>query len=148
MTDCVFIWEISLAAHPLFCIRITWKSSVARIPYNPPLFVVVTDPRRRPRPTTAGKGSPFLFTLCLLLRGSLGLGGLLPVAPDHNHGQERTDDGAAEEDEDDGDADGPDPGREEVLERVVVVDERLGETLDVRVSSLALSLWDQAFIPR
>lgn len=63
----------------------------------------------------------------LLLRGGgLDLGGPLPVAPDHDHGEEGADDGGADEDEDDGDADGPDAGREEALEEVVVVDEGLG----------------------
>lgn len=44
----------------------------------------------------------------LLGRRGLGLGGLLVVAPDHDHGQEGTDDGGTEQDEDHGYADGPD----------------------------------------
>lgn len=64
--------------------------------------------------------------LRLLLRGgSLGLGGLLPIAPDHDHAEERSHDGGAQQDEDDGEADGPDAGREEGVEGVVGVDEGL-----------------------
>lgn len=67
-----------------------------------------------------------LFVLRLLLRGGgLGLGGLLLVAPDHDDAQEGADDGGGEQDEDDGDADGPDARGEEVLEGVVRVDEGL-----------------------
>lgn len=65
---------------------------------------------------------PFLR---LLLGGGLCLGGLLLVAPDHDHADKGADDGGAEEQEDDGDADGPDAGEEEVLEGVVIVDKGL-----------------------
>lgn len=61
----------------------------------------------------------------LLGSGCLGLGSLLTVAADHDHAEERADDGRAQQDEDDGDADGPHARREEVLERVVGVDKRL-----------------------
>jgi hypothetical protein len=61
----------------------------------------------------------------LLGGGSLGLGGLLSVAADHDQAQERANHGAAQEDEDDGDADGPLARGEDVLERVVVVDKGL-----------------------
>lgn len=64
--------------------------------------------------------------LRLLLGRSLGLGSLLPVASNHDHAQERAHDGGTQENEDNGDSDGPDAGKEEVLERVVIVDERLG----------------------
>lgn len=47
------------------------------------------------------------YALCLLFRGGLGLSCLLLVASDHDHGQKRANDGGAEEDEDDGNADGP-----------------------------------------
>lgn len=67
----------------------------------------------------------FLKRLSLLLCCGFGLGRLLPVAADHDHTEEGTDNGRAEQDEDDGDADGPDPRREEVLEGVVGIDERL-----------------------
>lgn len=65
-------------------------------------------------------------SLVLLLGGGGGLGGLLPVASDHDHAEEGADDGGAEEDDDDGDADGPDAGGKAVLEGVVVIDEGLG----------------------
>lgn len=78
---------------------------------------------------------PGIFSRCgfarpplLLLRGLLRLRRLerlLPVAPNHDAGEEAADDGAAEQDQDDGDADGPDARREERLERVVFVDEGL-----------------------
>lgn len=55
--------------------------------------------------------------------GSLGLGGLLSVASNHDHAEEGADDGGTDEDENNGDADGPDAGEEEVLEGVVIVDE-------------------------
>lgn len=64
-------------------------------------------------------------SLRLLLGSGLGLGGFLLVAPDHDHADEGADDGGAQEEEDDGDADCPDAGEEEVLEGVVVVDEGL-----------------------
>jgi hypothetical protein len=65
----------------------------------------------------------FEYDLGLLLRRSgLGLGGLLLVAADHDHAEKGAHDGGAEEDQDNGDADGPDTGEEEVLERVAVVD--------------------------
>lgn len=67
-----------------------------------------------------------MTSLRLLLRGGgLGLGGLLLVAPDHDDAEEGADDGGGEQDEDDGDADGPDARGEEVLEGVVRVDEGL-----------------------
>lgn len=65
--------------------------------------------------------------LRLLLAGGGGLGSLLAVASDHDHAEERADDGGAEEDENDGNADGPDAWEEEVLERVIVVDKGLRE---------------------
>lgn len=51
----------------------------------------------------------------LLGRGGLGLCSLLPVAPDHDHTEEGADDGGAEENEDDRDANRPFAGREQVL---------------------------------
>lgn len=66
-----------------------------------------------------------LVPLRLLLGGGLGLCGLLAVAANHDDAEEGAHDGGAEEDKDNGDADGPDAGREEVLQRVVVVDEGL-----------------------
>jgi len=76
------------------------------------------SPTTVPRPEIEGE-------LRLLLRGSLGLGRLLPVAPDHDDAEEGADDGGPEQDENDGYADRPDAGGEEVLERVVRVDEGL-----------------------
>lgn len=61
----------------------------------------------------------------LFRRRGLGLGGLLPVAADHDNAEERADDGGAQEDEDDGYADGPDARGEHVLKRVVRVDKGL-----------------------
>ncbi len=79
----------------------------------------------------AYRGSRFAIAaiLRLLLAGGsgLGLGGLLAVASNHDHAEERADDGGTEEDENDGDADGPDAREEEVLERVVIVDKGLRE---------------------
>lgn len=62
----------------------------------------------------------------LLLGRRLGLGGLFPITPDHDHAQKRPYDSGAEKHEDDGDANGPLAGEEQVLEGVVVVDEGLG----------------------
>lgn len=65
-------------------------------------------------------------TLGLLLgRGGFRLGGLLPVAPDHDDAEEGPHDSGAEEDQDHGDSDGPDARGEEVLERVVGIDKGL-----------------------
>jgi hypothetical protein len=63
--------------------------------------------------------------LCLLFGGSLGLGSLLPVAPDHDHAEERANYCAAEKNEDDGYANCPDTRGEDVLEWVLGVDEGL-----------------------
>ena len=60
-----------------------------------------------------------------LLSSHLGLRSLLLVAPNHDHAKERPNDSGTEEDDNDGDANGPNARREEVLERVVVVDEGL-----------------------
>lgn len=57
----------------------------------------------------------------LLLR----LEGLLPVAPYHDYREKTADDGGAENEQDDGNANGPDTGQEERVEEVVVVDEGL-----------------------
>jgi len=62
---------------------------------------------------------------CLLL---LGLEGLLAIALDHDDGEEAADNGGAENDEDDRDADGPDAWQEKVVEEVVVVDKWLTES--------------------
>ena len=84
-----------------------------------------------PPTTSSGGGKRFGFftvpspLLRLLLGRGLGLCGLLAVAADHDDAEEGADDGGAEENEDNGDADGPDAGREEVLERMVVVDKGL-----------------------
>jgi hypothetical protein len=70
----------------------------------------------------------FEYDLGLLLRrGGLGLGCLLLVAADHDHAEKGAHDGRAEENQDNGDADSPDTGQEEVLERVAVVDKGLQE---------------------
>ena len=50
---------------------------------------------------------------------------LLPVASDHDHGEEGADDSGTEEDEDDGNADGPDSWWEKAVERVFFIDEWL-----------------------
>jgi hypothetical protein len=63
-------------------------------------------------------------TDCLvgLLSSDLGLCSLLLVAPNHDHAKEGANNSGTEEDDDDGDANSPNAGREEVLERVIVVD--------------------------
>lgn len=63
--------------------------------------------------------------LGLLLGRGLGLGCLLLVAVDHDNSNEGAYHGRTQECEDDGDADGPNTGREEVVERVTGVDEGL-----------------------
>ena len=78
-----------------------------------------------PPPPPPGPVLVFRRASRLLLGRSLGLGHLLPVTPDHDDAEERSDHGRAHEDEDDGDLNGPCPRREEVLERVVVIDEGL-----------------------
>ncbi len=59
---------------------------------------------------------------CLLL---LGLEGLLAVAPYHDHGKEGADDGGEQDDEDHRDTNGPDAGKEQRVQDVVLVDKRL-----------------------
>lgn len=70
--------------------------------------------------------------LVLGRRGSLC--GLLPVALDHDHAEKRADDGGAEQDENDGDADGPNTGREEAVQRMTVVDKWLRRSTALQVS--------------
>lgn len=53
------------------------------------------------------------------------LEGLFAVAPDHDQRQEAADDGAAGEDQDDGQADGPDAGGEQRLRGMRRVDKGL-----------------------
>lgn len=66
--------------------------------------------------------------LCSLLlrRGSLSLGGLLSAAPNHNNAHKGADNGRAEDGQNNGDANRPDARREEVVQRVVIIDEWLG----------------------
>jgi len=64
----------------------------------------------------------------LLLR----LEGLLAIAAYHDDGEEAADDGGAENDEDDRDADGPDAWEEEGVEEVVVVDKWLRKLVCVQ----------------
>lgn len=90
----------------------------------------------------SGRAKRYL-RLLLAGGGSLGLGGLLAVAADHDHAEERADDGGAEEDEDDGDANGPDAGEEEVLERVVKVDKGLQARARAKVSQPSMSCCNQ-----
>lgn len=59
---------------------------------------------------------------CLLL---LGLEGLLAVAPDHDDREEGADDSGEEDDQDHRDANGPDAGKEQRVQDVVLVDEGL-----------------------
>lgn len=56
----------------------------------------------------------------------LGLERLLLIALDHDHAQETAHDSTADKEEDDGNANGPDARREELLDWVRVVDEWLG----------------------
>lgn len=70
---------------------------------------------------------PSLSSLGLLLRRSLGLGGLLLVAVDHHDAYEGAHHSRAQESQDDGDADGPNTRGEEVVERVAGVDEGLNK---------------------
>lgn len=64
--------------------------------------------------------------LILLLGRRFRLGRLFPITPHHDHAEKGAHHSGAEQDEDDGDADGPLAEEEEVLEGVVVVDEGLG----------------------
>lgn len=63
--------------------------------------------------------------LGLLLSRGLGLGCLLLVAVDHDNSDESAYHGRTQECEDDGDADGPNTGWEDVVERVAGVNEGL-----------------------
>lgn len=62
----------------------------------------------------------------LLLRcGRLCFSSLLPVTPNHDHAQEGANNGRAQKDENNGDSDGPNARREEVMKRVSGVDKGL-----------------------
>lgn len=54
---------------------------------------------------------------------------LFPVALDHDHAQEAPDDRGAEQDQDDGDANGPDARGEEVVQGVPGINKRLGREM-------------------
>lgn len=54
---------------------------------------------------------------------------LFPVALDHDHAQKAPDDGGAKQDQDDGDANGPDARGEEVVQGVPGIDKRLGREM-------------------
>lgn len=97
----------------------TFGSAIFRAP-SPYPTVLVSSPLNDPRSS-------------LLLRSCrLGLRGLLFVAVDHHNADKRSHDGGAQESQEDGDADGPDTGREEVMQRVARIDERLEmESVDV-----------------
>lgn len=68
---------------------------------------------------------PASLFLCLLLCGRLGLCSLLPVAADHDDTEERSNNCGADEEEDNGYANGPDSWGKETLEWVDVVDKGL-----------------------
>lgn len=70
--------------------------------------------------------SEVLRHLRLLLGcSSLGLCSSLAIASDHDNAEEGAHNGGPEEHEDDGNANGPNAWRENAVERVVCVDERL-----------------------
>jgi hypothetical protein len=50
---------------------------------------------------------------------------------DHDHADKGANDGEEDEDEDDGDLDCPFAGRKEIVQRMVLVDEGLGNTISV-----------------
>lgn len=74
--------------------------------------------------------SPLSFLLPRLHRPRLRC--FLPVTPYHYHAQKAAYDRRGEKDENDRYTDSPDAGREEVVERVALVDEGLGA--DARIS--------------
>jgi hypothetical protein len=74
-----------------------------------------------------------LLRLLLLRLGRLC--SFLAIASHHDHAQETAHHGAAQKQQDDGDADGPDAGWEEGLDRVRVVDEGLFGASRVRIGS-------------
>lgn len=79
----------------------------------------ITHPITNPFPSGVFK------SLRLLLLRLCRFGGFLAIAPHHHDAEETPHDGAAEQQKDYGDADGPDAGREEGLDWVGVVDEGL-----------------------
>lgn len=95
-------------------------------PYPIPSNPLPRTPKKNPI-TPPSHASPFPLLRLLLPRlHRPRLGRFLPITPYHNHSQKAADDGRTEEDEDDGDADGPDARGEEVVEGVAGVDEGLG----------------------
>lgn len=76
--------------------------------------------RRKEVHTPEKRMSRFLFGGCCTCLGSL-----LFVAPDHNHGKERTDYGGAEQRQDDWDSNGPHSRGKELVKWVSIVHERL-----------------------
>ena len=77
--------------------------------------------------------------LGLLLCRSFGLGGLLLVAVDHHNADKGAHHGGTQQGQNNGDADGPNTRREEIVERVAGVNEGLDSKLDIRVASTAHS---------
>jgi hypothetical protein len=69
---------------------------------------------------------PDFDSLCFLLAGRrLGLRSLLPAAANHHNSEEGSDNCRAQESENDGNSNSPDAGREEVMERMSLIDEGL-----------------------
>ena len=75
------------------------------------------------------RSNPLLRLLLLRLQR------LLAITPDHDEAEEASDDGAAKQQQDHGDADRPDARREEGLQRVVLVDEGLAYRQQTGVGS-------------
>ena len=76
--------------------------------------------------------------LRLLLSCGLGLGRLLSVAANHDQAQEGSNHGRCQKNENNGDADSPDAGEEEVLEDMIVVDKGLGRVSGVLLGTGSL----------
>jgi hypothetical protein len=78
-----------------------------------------------------------MLRLGLLLSG-LGLGCLLLVAVDHHNSNKGAYHSGTQESEDNGDADGPNAGWEDIVERVAGVDKGLQMLVDIAVVEVRL----------
>jgi hypothetical protein len=95
--------------------------TISSSPVSNPRSSSVTRPTKKTQTQTTTQ-----LRLCLLFGGCcLGLCGLLPAAANHHDAEERANNCRAQEREDDGDADCPDARREEVMERMALVDKWL-----------------------
>ena len=105
----------SISRHPGTEYLYTERLNTPLLYIYPVQFLVVIHLLPRRQQMLSHLTQPLACDCCGYLRGLLllGLESLLAITPDHNDGCKAADDGGSEDEEDDGNADGPDTGEEE-----------------------------------